>query len=257
MTSRRTTFLRRSASRRRSKPGASAQRMDAQIRRREVRQQHRTARWAVPLATVAASTTGYLTAVLTDAHAGFAVAVTLQVLALCRIYRDSGSSWAAGAAGERRTGRLLAPLSWFGFGRWAVFHDLAIPGSRANIDHLLAGPAGIIMIDSKEWRARNAVVRLDRGGQLWYGRYPQADMLRTVLWEASRAAESLGHPVQAVIAVHHAPVRGGVLVAQGVTIIQANTVRDYLRSLPRQPAWNRQSVRRARRDIERQLRPAA
>jgi hypothetical protein len=32
---------------------------------------------------------------------------------------------------ERRTARLLAPLERHG---WAVLHDLAIPGSQANID---------------------------------------------------------------------------------------------------------------------------
>jgi hypothetical protein len=40
-------------------------------------------------------------------------------------------AWRRGAAGERRTARLLAPLERHG---WAVLHDLAVPGSRANID---------------------------------------------------------------------------------------------------------------------------
>ena len=40
-------------------------------------------------------------------------------------------AWRRGAAGERRTARLLDPLERHG---WAVLHDLAVPGSRANID---------------------------------------------------------------------------------------------------------------------------
>jgi hypothetical protein len=40
-------------------------------------------------------------------------------------------AWRRGAAGERRTARLLAPLERHG---WAVLHDLAVPGSKANID---------------------------------------------------------------------------------------------------------------------------
>jgi hypothetical protein len=40
-------------------------------------------------------------------------------------------AWQRGAAGERRTARLLASLERHG---WAVLHDLAIPGSQANID---------------------------------------------------------------------------------------------------------------------------
>ena len=41
------------------------------------------------------------------------------------------SAWRRGAVGERRTARLLGPLERHG---WAVLHDLALPGSRANID---------------------------------------------------------------------------------------------------------------------------
>ena len=37
-----------------------------------------------------------------------------------------------GAAGERRTARLLARLERYG---WALLHDLALPGSQVNLDH--------------------------------------------------------------------------------------------------------------------------
>jgi hypothetical protein len=40
-------------------------------------------------------------------------------------------AWRHGAMGERRTARLLGPLERQG---WVVLHDLAVPGSRANID---------------------------------------------------------------------------------------------------------------------------
>jgi hypothetical protein len=48
-------------------------------------------------------------------------------------------AWRRGAAGERRTARLLGPLERQG---WAVLHDLAVPGSPANLDHLAIGPGG-------------------------------------------------------------------------------------------------------------------
>jgi hypothetical protein len=35
-----------------------------------------------------------------------------------------------------------------------VFHDLAVPGSPANVDHLVIGPTGVFVIDSKRWRGR-------------------------------------------------------------------------------------------------------
>jgi hypothetical protein len=76
------------------------------------------------------------------------------------------SAWRRGAAGERRTARLLGPLERQG---WVVLHDLAVPRSRANIDHLVIGPGGVFVIDSKQYRGR---LQLDRSGRLWHGRYP-------------------------------------------------------------------------------------
>ena len=58
---------------------------------------------------------------------------------------------AGGAAGERRTARLLGQLGRQG---WAVLHDLAIPGSQANLDHVVIGPGGVFVIDSKQYRGR-------------------------------------------------------------------------------------------------------
>jgi hypothetical protein len=83
-------------------------------------------------------------------------------------------AWRRGAVGERRTARLLGPLERQG---WVVLHDLAVPGSRANIDHLVIGPGGVFVIDSKQYRGR---LRLDPAGRLWHGRYPLALTLQAV-----------------------------------------------------------------------------
>jgi hypothetical protein len=52
-------------------------------------------------------------------------------------------SWRRGAAGERRTARLLGPLERHG---WVILHDLAVPRSRANLDHLAIDPGGVFVI---------------------------------------------------------------------------------------------------------------
>lgn len=66
------------------------------------------------------------------------------------------ASWAAspevaalGAAGERLTGRVLD--EWAAGHEGAVFHDLSIPGSSANVDHAVLGRSGLLLIDSKMW----------------------------------------------------------------------------------------------------------
>ncbi|MER0476868.1 nuclease-related domain-containing protein [Streptomyces sp. Edi2] len=245
------------ASRRRGGAGASAQSMANAIRARERRRQHRTAAWALPAATIPSAGVGWLTAAFTDWYAGAAVIAVLTVLALRRIYRSEGSSWATGAAGERRTRRTLIPLVWTGLGRWIVLHDRQIPRSRANLDHLIFGRCGPVYVDTKTWTSKTSKVRLDAHGRLWYGRYPQQDAVDTVIWEAGRAAQVLGHSVRPVIAVHYAHVPPGGLVTAGVTVVQATELRRHLRSLPKEPGWSRARIRKAALLADQQLRPAA
>jgi hypothetical protein len=138
-------------------------------------------------------------------------------------------AWRRGATGERRTARLLARLERRG---WAVLHDLAIPGSAANIDHLLIGPGGVVVIDSKQYRGR---LRLDQDGLLWHGCHLLSSMLRTVRWEADQADEVLGIAdltVAAIVAVHGASVPWGRLAVDGVTVTAARRVPDLLQALP-------------------------
>jgi Nuclease-related domain len=138
-------------------------------------------------------------------------------------------AWRRGAAGERRTARLLGPLERQG---WAVLHDLAIPGSRANLDHLLIGPGGVFVIDSKQYRGR---LQLDPSGRLWHGRHSLAPALRAVSWEADQAARVLPDPGMAVVpvmAVHGAQVPWGKVVMDGVPVVAARRLPSMLRALP-------------------------
>lgn len=69
-------------------------------------------------------------------------------------------AWRQGADGERRTGEVLAQLEPAG---WMVMHDLHWPGRPyANIDHIVIGPTGVFVIDSKNWSGNVEV----RGGVL-------------------------------------------------------------------------------------------
>jgi hypothetical protein len=138
-------------------------------------------------------------------------------------------AWRRGAAGERHTARLLHPMERQG---WAVLHDLAVPGSRANIDHLVIGPGGVFVIDSKHYRGR---LQLDGAGRLWYGRYPLAPMLRTVDFEADQAARVLVDPdvvVVPIVAVQGAQVPWGKVVTHGVPVVSARRLPSLLRALP-------------------------
>jgi Nuclease-related domain len=115
---------------------------------------------------------------------------------------------------------------------WAVLHDLAIPRSQANIDHLVIGPGGVFVIDSKQYRSR---LELDPSGELWHVRYPLAPAVRAASWEADQAARVLPDPGMAVVpivAVHDAQVPWGKAVAEGVPVVSARRLPSMLCALP-------------------------
>jgi superfamily I DNA/RNA helicase len=68
----------------------------------------------------------------------------------------------AGAVGEEAVRQALDPLTDRG---WALLADRQWPGSSANIDMILVGPVGVVVIDAKNWRVAPTVVagRLMRG----------------------------------------------------------------------------------------------
>jgi hypothetical protein len=72
---------------------------------------------------------------------------------------QSTTSWAVGARGEEIAGSSLDALREEGM---AVLHDRRIPGSKANIDHIVISPAGVFVVDPKNYRGR--VAQRDVGG---------------------------------------------------------------------------------------------
>jgi hypothetical protein len=111
-------------------------------------------------------------------------------------------------------------------------HDLAVPGSTANLDHLALGPGGVFAIDSKQYRGR---LQLDSFGRLWHGRHPLAPTLGAVSWVAEQAAQALPDPgvaVVPIVAVHGAQVPWGKVVTDGVPVVSARRLPRMLRGLP-------------------------
>lgn len=61
----------------------------------------------------------------------------------------SAALWQRGADGEAVTANALAALP---ADRWTTLHDLRWPGRvYANVDHVVVGPPGVFVIDSKNW----------------------------------------------------------------------------------------------------------
>jgi hypothetical protein len=76
-------------------------------------------------------------------------AVLASAMGLVEYVRDGAPShiqkWQRGAQGERLTEKALRPLERQG---WSVVHDVQRDG-RANIDHIVNGPPGYFLLETK------------------------------------------------------------------------------------------------------------
>jgi hypothetical protein len=116
---------------------------------------------------------------------------------------QSTTAWARGGEGERRVGaRLDDALGETG----VVLHDRRIPGSRANIDHLVVAASGVWVVDSK--RYSGLVERRTVGGwfrrdlRLYVGRRDRTPLVEGVEWQLEAVERALGDwdvPLEAVL----------------------------------------------------------
>lgn len=99
--------------------------------------------------------------------------------AQARQLEEDAQKWERGAEGERLIASILAGLP----DDYVVFHDLQVPGSKANVDHLVIAPHGVYAIDTKNFTY--AVTRSSGRGadRLWTGRRPVR--LEPCKWETS------------------------------------------------------------------------
>jgi len=145
-------------------------------------------------------------------EAAGAVMVAVGLVALSRSARSDPQQWLRGASGERSTAALLDAL---GPRRWVVRHDLVVPGSRANIDHLVIGPTGVWVVDTKTTRA---VVRTGFRRVYFGDRRLDTGPLR---WEAEVVSRRLGVAVRPIVAVHSEGWRERGGRADGVRVVPA------------------------------------
>lgn len=66
-------------------------------------------------------------------------------------------AWKVGAEGEQRVAEVMATATGV-----EVLHDRRVPGSRANIDHIVVGPGGVFVVDAKKYTG--AIEVRDLGG---------------------------------------------------------------------------------------------
>lgn len=152
--------------------------------------------------------------------AGFVLVVAAL---LVRVDRDP-ERWLRGAAGEETSATLLRAL---GSRRWYVLHDRGVPGFTVNLDHLVIGPTGVWVVDTKTYRAplRARWHRVEAGGR--------AIDTGPVAWEAELVSERLGVWATPIVAVHGSGLARRGRRSGGVRIVPASALVWRLRRGPR------------------------
>src|SRR5262249_40143114 len=131
------------------------------------------------------------------------------------------------ASGEAATARALKPLRYQGF---TALHDRRLPPNTApglppvDIEHLLIGPAGVFLLDSKNWMSGPKAQFL--GDEIWVCREQRTDALKRLdgdarnLTDALRPRLPMGMKVEPVMVVHVKDI-GKPLprVIEGVTML--------------------------------------
>lgn len=141
----------------------------------------------------------------------------------------AAESWGAGGELERTTASRLGELTPQG---WLLLHDVHWPGRPlANLDHVLVGPGGVVVVDAKNWtgtvEVRDGVLR-----QNGYSRNPAVD---GALGQAAAVAALLEAPhrhlVRSIICLTGQPDFADV-TGSGVRVLGINHVVARVAALP-------------------------
>jgi nuclease-like protein len=192
------------------RPGRSARTQYRRRRATELAAWTHSLTWRAPLVLAAGLVAGALAAQAGLPEAGLAGLAVAALVGWRLRFRPSSQAraWQRGAKGERQTARLLDRLGRDGY---VIFHDLAMPHSPANLDHLVVGPSGVFVIDSKAWTGQ---VHQSSDGLTWHNHYRLDRTLATIRWQAETLGRLLGVPVAPLVCVHGAHIQHGGLHAQ-------------------------------------------
>jgi hypothetical protein len=140
---------------------------------------------------------------LSIAGSAFFLAFTFAVKPYAEGFVDRTLNWMRGARAERAVGETLNGLRSDG---WVVMHDIE-QGGEGNIDHLVSGPNGVYLVETKERRYDDRHL-------------PKAKR------QAAKVHDELGVWVTPVVCLHER--RGEPFCAQGVWVVPRQHLVGWL-----------------------------
>ena len=137
--------------------------------------------------------------------------------------------WDAGAVSERLVADRLSRLIPQG---WYLLNDVHWPGRpKANLDHVLVGPGGVVVVDAKNWTGE---VRVS-AGVLWQGRFARTQSVDGALAQCAAVASVLAPPhrrfVRPLICLAGQPDLFGI-TSSDVAVAGADRVVGAVLALP-------------------------
>lgn len=198
--------------------------MSAQSRYERGRAKHRSRRrkrvtvnlvMAIPIALVAlvwTASVGY------DFGPILAGMILFIAFAKAWVEPDHVRAWGIGARGEAITESELEELP----NGYELLHDRRLPGSRANVDHVVIGPGGVFVVESKRMTGKLSI----RGDEV-YIRGRNTHMVDQVLHQAEvledvlRGAGTEDVPVRPILYVQKAESPLFIGRPLGVPIVQS------------------------------------
>ena len=135
-------------------------------------------------------------------------------------------------------------------------HDRRVPGGRENIDHIVVGPTGVFVVETKNIRGKFQVNR----GRLFDGRFYRDKYIEQAQRQAL-AVEGVLSPVASLrievvplICVHGAELPRGRDSSQGVRVVGP---RGLLRTISKAPTvLSTEQITIIASKLDRDLRPA-
>jgi hypothetical protein len=161
---------------------------------------------------------------------------------------------------EVATGQELNELGRIGY---RVFHDLPFDNGRYNVDHIVVGPGGVFVIESKG-RAHGAsggwTLRYD-GESLEFPGWEERKPMLQVVALANRAQAWLSLVTGEAVRAHPVLMFPGWVVqrtsAEGITVLGGGELRAYFAGLEPDPKMSDKLVQRVAYELELRCRDLA
>jgi hypothetical protein len=113
-----------------------------------------------------------------------------RVVRAITVEPQSTRAWGIGAWGEEQLGIELASVPGI-----RVLHDRRVPGTRGNIDHLVIAPAGVFVVDAKQYqgliRIRNRGWFFRPDWRLYVGSRDCSRLARSMSWQVEAVTRAL------------------------------------------------------------------